>query len=170
MPEKKKARKSAAVPVQAAGPGMMFSKGSFFLPSRGPNGGKVAIPAPPPAADAFNNHRFQFVPQRRFVYDKSTGEAYAEWINDVAVCIHTGQELFRSRGFQGGDCRAPAESFDYSVPKQCHPNDFSVSTEEIVASGFLTLADFKAPDGAAIRLVDYERYKEHKKQHGVAFH
>jgi hypothetical protein len=160
MPAKAAKRKNTAVPVQSAGPGMMFSKGSFFVPCRGPNGGKVAIPVPATVPDDRYN-RQPFVPQRRFVYDKSTGEAYAEWIDGVAVCVNTGQELFRSRTFRD-DESTPAPSFDFSVPRQLHPNDFSIGTEDVVASGFLTLADFKAPNGAAIRLEDYELYLKRK--------
>lgn len=33
----------------------------------------------------------------------------------------------------------------------------------MLASGFITLDAFKAPDGAAVRLADYERYLEEKK-------
>jgi hypothetical protein len=166
-------KKTPAVSVQSAGPGMMFSKASFFVPKRGPDGGRVAIPASAAVPDnrSFNNHRQPcYTQQRRFVYDKSTGEAYAEWIDGVAVCVHTGQELFRSRSLRGGGdddfvgSTAPASSFDFSVPKQRHPNDFSISTEDVVASGFLTLADFKAPDGAAIRLADYELYLKRKEE------
>jgi hypothetical protein len=161
---------SKALPVQSAGPGMMFSKESFFLPKRGPDGGKIAVPqkdAHPPVDPRFPQ-RFQ--PQRRFIRDRNTGEAYAEWINDVAVCIHTGVELFRSRRSEqyaacgeGDACGAPmVAAHDYSVPKQRHPNDFSVSTDEVLASGFITVDDFKPPDGAAIRLRDYEAFLARK--------
>jgi len=171
MPKK---AKKAAVPVQSAGPGMIFSKESFFVPSRGPNGGKVAAPVVPVAPTSqTNGGRFaQFEPQRRYVYDKTTGEAYAEWINGVAVCIHTGQELFRSRGYQRDEISFCAgeggkvEPFDYSVPKQRHPNDYSISTDDMIASGFLTLDAFKLPNGAAVRLVDYESYLKRKKEDG----
>ena len=173
------AKKKQAAPVQTAGPGMVFSRQSFFLPNRGPGGGKVPAPvAKPVAPPSFNSNRFaNYEPVRRFVYDRSTGEAYAEWKGDVAVCIHTGQELFRSRksrevdsamefGFDDGGGPALAAPFDYSVPKQRHPNDFSVSTEDILASGFITLDDFKAPDGAGVRLVDYEAFLKRKEAEG----
>ena len=170
MPVKKKVIKKVAMSaVQPAGPGLVFSKQSFFLPSRGPNGGKVSAPVVP-VASAFqpNFTRFpQYEKPRRFVYDKSTGEAYAEWINNVAVCVITGQELFRSRdapmtdGAEGG---VEVPPFDYSVPKQRHPNDYSVSTDDMIASGFLSFEAFKAPDGAAVRLVDYEQYLERAKK------
>jgi hypothetical protein len=180
---KPKAKKAVSAPkpppVQSAGPGMMFSRESFFLPKRGPDGGKVAIPVKAENAAAPGDSRFfsrsSFQQQRHFVRDKVTGEPYAEWVNGVAVCIHTGQELFRSRrcyqeggnstgqygddeSFGGAGGCAAARPFDYSVPKQRHPNDYSVSTDEILASGFITEDDFKAPDGAAIRLADYEAY------------
>ena len=154
---------------------MIFSKTSFFLPKRGPDGGKVPAPVAKPAVQPSSGfNRFaNFEPIRRFVYDRDTGEAYAEWVGDVAVCIHTGQELFRSRRGRGADNAAelsfedeggpaPIAPFDYSVPKQRHPNDFSVSTEDILASGFITLDDFKAPDGAGVRLVDYEAFLKRK--------
>ena len=166
MPVKKKVVKKVAMSaVQPAGPGLVFSAESFFLPSRGPNGGKVSAPIVP-VASAFqaNFTRFpQYEKPRRFVYDKSTGEAYAEWINNVAVCVNTGQELFRSREAPMAD-GAGVLPFDYSVPKQRHPNDFSVSTDDMIASGFLSLEAFKAPDGAAVRLVDYEQYLERAKK------
>ena len=159
-------------PVQSAGPGMMFSKKSFFLPNRGPGGGKVEIPKQIEALPTSNQQRF-FQPQRRFIYDKVTGEAYAEWINEAAVCIHTGQELFRSRRYEGGGDddglgghAGPdvEQRFDYSAPKQRHPNDYSVFTEDIIASGFITLDAFKAPDGAAVRLRDYEAFLQSQKE------
>jgi hypothetical protein len=176
MPDKKKAKKSPAVPVQSAGPGMMFSKDSFFIPNRGPNGGKVSIPVAPvvPVPQyGSNNNRFQFPPQKRFVYEQGTGIAYAEWIDGVAVCVHTGQELFRSRGFAApldesyGSESGVMQPHDYSVPKQQHPNDFSISTDDMLASGFITLEDFKAPNGAAVRLVDYEIFLKQKRDDGV---
>jgi hypothetical protein len=168
-PVKMKAKpKPKQIPLplaQSAGPGMMFSKPSFFLPKRGPGGGKVAVPkVEEKPAFNFNHSSSQFQPQRRFVYDKLTGEAYAEWMNGVAVCIHTGQELFRSRRIEnseaedGGGEGFVQQPFDYSVPKQRHPNDYSIITDEILASGFITLDDFKAPNGAAIRLRDYEAF------------
>ena len=159
-------------PGQSAGPGMMFSKESFFIPKRGSDGGRVALPANTAATSGPNSqtdrnglHSQRFhQPQRRFVYDKMTGEPYAEWINEVAVCIHTGEELFRSRRYHGSDDAfgesqpPPFQPFDYSVPKQRHPNDFSISTNDILASGFISVEDFKEPNGAAIRLKDYEAF------------
>ncbi len=165
--KKMKSMKSKIV-ESAAGPGMMFSKKSFFIPNRGPDGGKVPIPeVVPPPVNGFQPFQ-RFEPVRRFVYDKSTGEAYAEWINNVAVCIHTGEELFRSNRYSQqendwaeGDLSFEVK-FDYSVPPQRHPNDFSVSTIEMLESGFISLGDFKAPNGAAVRLVDYERFLAEK--------
>ena len=153
--------------IAEAGPGMMFSRKSFFIPKRGPGGGKVPIPVVAPPANGFSSFQ-RFEPVRRFVYDKSTGEAYAEWINNAAICIHTGEELFRSGRYREDDmCGDSAsmfeETFDYSVPKQRHPNDFSVSTNEMLASGFISLSDFKAPNGAAVRLDEYERFLKEKK-------
>ena len=173
MPEKKKAMKKAAKPaVQSAGPGMVFSKQSFFIPNRGPNGGRVAAPVAPvaPVVKPNSNGFARFEPKRRYVYDKVTGEAYAEWIDNVAVCIHTGQELFRSRAAKSEDFSlssgggAVAPPLDFSVPKQRHPNDYSISTDDMIASGFLSLDAFKAPDGAAVRLKDYELYLERKRE------
>ena len=162
--------KPAPKPVQSAGVGMMFSKDSFFIPKRGPDGGKVAIPKVE-EVQPFGNNRFpsKFQPQRHFIYDKVTNEAYAEWVDGSAVCIHTGNVLFRSRrveqddGFMQED-NGFAFKPDYSAPKQQHPNDYSISTNEILASGFITVHDFKEPNGAAIRLVDYEAYLKTKKE------
>ena len=165
-----------AASVSSAGPGMMFSKTSFFIPKRGPDGGKVALPKVVEAKPAFGAPRFPtsgFQPQRHFVRDKDTGDAYAEWINGEAVCIHTGEVLFRSRRAQQGDdeyayvqTESAAVLFkpDYSVPKQRHPNDYSYSTDEILASGFITVDDFKEPNGAAIRLADYDAFLKQKKK------
>jgi hypothetical protein len=163
---KKKSVKSK-IAEPAAGPGMMFSKKSFFVPKRGPDGGKVPIPVVAPVANGFSSFQ-RFEPARRFVYDKSTGEAYAEWINNVAICIHTGEELFRSSRYAQQEDIADSssmfeEKFDYSVPKQQHPNDFSISTDEMLESGFISLSDFKAPNGAAVRLVDYEMFLKQRK-------
>ena len=182
-PARKKpvAKKKPVVPVQTAGPGMVFSKQSFFLPNRGPGGGKVPAPVPKPTAQPSNRFFAPYEPVRRFVYDRDTGEAYAEWVGDAAVCLHTGQELFRSRrgrqdggefggsgGFgDDGGGPLPVAPFDYSVPRQRHPNDFSVSTEDILASGFITLDAFKAPDGAGVRLVDYEAFLKRQKEGGA---
>ncbi len=176
MPEKKKPTKKAVKPaVQSAGPGMVFSKESFFMPNRGPNGGKVAAPLAPvePALQSVSNRFSRFEPQRRYVYDKVTCEAYAEWINNVAVCVHTGEELFRSREFKSEELSlgvggVAAEPFDFSVPKQRHPSDYSVSTDDIIASGFLSLDAFKAPDGAAVRLVGYERFLRCKREEAAS--
>ena len=147
--EKKKAKVMAVEKI--------YSKPSFFLPSRGPDGGKVSTPSstvtPPPRVS-------QFVKQRRFLYDKDTGEPYAEWVDNVAVCVTTGEALFRSRKEEFEE--TVSQCCDFSVPKQRHPNDFSVSTVDMVASGFLSLEDFKLPNGAAVKMVDYERFLENK--------
>jgi hypothetical protein len=215
--------KSAQPPLSAAEQsagerGMMLSKSSFFLPKRGPGGGKVPLVVVPANNSNTANHsslnrpqgnratmQFSSEPRRRFIFDKTTGEPYAEWVDDVAVCVHTGQELFRSRrsvmmrreraeefgageaeldfssydpasgtaaALGGGCCDAEAAMMmmqprlDFSVPKDTvrHPNDFSISTEDMLASGFITLDAFKAPDGAAVRLVDYERFLQEKGQ------
>jgi len=174
MPPKKSKLKASvpAAKAEPAGPGMVFSKGSFFIPGRGVDGGRVPAPIVAPPAQQNGRPFSQYVPARRFIYNKDTGEAYAEWINDVAICIHTGQELFRSRrnqqpqdgGNEFGDGGGGAQPFDYSVPKQCHPNDYSISTVDMLASGFITLNDFKKPDGAAVRLVDYELFLKKKQE------
>ena len=161
---------TAASSLSSAGPGMMFSKESFFVPKRGPDGGKVALPKVEDKP-AFGNRfpTFGFQPQRHFVRDKDTGDAYAEWIDGEAVCIHTGEVLFRSRRTEDEFAFARDDSVmafkpDYSVPKQRHPNDYSYSTNEILESGFITIDDFKAPNGAAIRLADYDAFLERKKK------
>jgi hypothetical protein len=153
--------------VQPAGPGMMFSKQSFFLPGRGVDGGKVPVPVAQVEQQQSVGFK-KFEPQRRFVYDKVTGVEYAEWINGVAYCLNTGEELFRSRNATGEEASSSGQDkpFDFSVPKQRHPNDYSIDTNDILASGFLSLSDFKAPNGAAIRLIDYENYLKREREDG----
>ena len=168
--KKKCTVKPALAAVQTAGPGMMFSRRSFFLPKRGDDGGKVPVPVVKEVQPSPFFQRFE--PARRYIYDRTSGEAYAEWVGDSAVCLTTGQELFRSRRSQGDDSfdlggKAHGAAFeqmpfDYSVPKQRHPNDYSISTEDILASGFITLDAFKEPDGAAVRLKDYEAFLKAK--------
>jgi hypothetical protein len=159
----------------------MFSRQSFFLPKRGADGGKV--PAPAVVAPSTHPQPFarRFEPIRRFIRDRDTGEPYAEWIGESAVCLSTGQELFRSRrsrqteedefaaAFENDDDGpVQAARLDYSVPKQRHPNDFSVSTEDMLASGFITLDAFRAPNGAAVRLRDYEAFLRDKEAAAAA--
>jgi hypothetical protein len=151
----------------------MFSRASFFLPKRGTDGGKVPAPVPSALPSPFERRFFE--PMRRYIRDRETGEPYAEWIGESAVCLVTGQELFRSRrsrmneddefaaAFEGGEASGGVQMrLDYSVPKQRHPNDYSVSTEDMLASGFITLDAFREPNGAAVRLRDYEAFLKEK--------
>ena len=181
-PKKKKisAVKPPLASVQSAGPGLMFSRTSFFLPNRGTDGGKV--PAPVVVSSALPSpFERRFEPMRRFIRDRETGEPYAEWIGESAVCLSTGQELFRSRrsrlneedefaaAFEGGEASGGMQvRLDYSVPKQRHPNDYSVSTEDMLASGFITLDAFREPNGAAVRLRDYEAFLKEKEEAAAA--
>jgi hypothetical protein len=100
------------------------------------------------------------VVQRRFIFDKNTGEPYAEWINNEACCLETGQVLFRSRSYV--DPNEPVEDqtefnffkCDFSVPTLRRTDDPTIYTEDLLRDGVITLDDFYA-NGAALTLEQY---------------
>jgi hypothetical protein len=83
--------------------------------------------------------------RRFFVYDKETGEPFAEWINNVAISLETGEELFRSRRsteeqyvFEDG---RPSGFFDFSVPTFYRADDPAIYTEDLIQCGILSEQD-----------------------------
>ena len=89
---------------------------------------------------------------RRFLFDKSTGEAYAEWINDDAVCLETGDVLFSSRNKNreyDPDEMHEYRRFDFSAPSFRRVDDPTIYTDELIEDGVLTMEDF-AVNGASL--------------------
>ena len=114
-----------AAPTDALDP---LSKQSFFIPNRG--GEKRVKKAeevkPVEAKDE--------PPRRHFLYNKVTGEAYAEWIDGVAYCLETGREIFKSRHSLAEGER----KFDFS-PTTHHPNDPTIYTLDLIKAGFIDI-------------------------------
>ena len=139
MPPKKAAPAPAAPPPP---------KSAFFK-----QGGHktTAAPASAKAQNTFFPRKPQFQPRRSFLYDKYTDEPYAEWIGNEAVCLETGEVLFVSKrgedddwGSEGGGFVFPQKmvKFDYTPPVQKHPKDPSISSQDLIDKGILTLEDF----------------------------
>ena len=119
-------------------------KSSFFRP-----GAHKYAETPQPTAAPLDSSskRPRFAPRRSFLYNKDTGEPYAEWICNEAVCLETGEVLFVSKrgddfGF-GGSFNQDAR-FDFSPPTQAHPKDHSIASQDLIDKGLLTLDDFRA--------------------------
>ena len=102
--------------------------------------------------------------QRRFfIYNKETGEPYAEWINNVAICLETGEELFKSRSYyedQGNQQRY----MDYSVPTYYRDDDHTIYTADLIAAGIITDQDLAVGNGALTK----EKYEQWKASRSLA--
>ena len=99
--------------------------------------------APPPDAV-----KPAFVRPRRYLFEEGTGVAYAEVVGDDAICLETGQVLFRfggrnddeAGGYQGGV--GFKRRFDFSPPVgKRHPDDMGVDVLNMVKAGILTNED-----------------------------
>jgi hypothetical protein len=129
-------KKAGAVPPPPPPP-----KGSFF--KQGGSGKAISSAAAKPVANPFFTRK-QFAPRRNFLYDKFTDEPYAEWIENQAVCLETGEVLFESRSGTWDNARSSAAAkFDFSPPKHKHPKDPSIASQDLIDAGVLTLDDFK---------------------------
>ena len=94
--------------------------------------------------------------QRRFfIYHKETGEPYAEWINNVAISLETGEELFKSRNYyEGGENQQ--FYMDYSVPIYYRKDDPTIYTADLIRAGIVTEQDLAVGNGALTK----EKYME----------
>ena len=83
---------------------------------------------------------------KRYLYDESTGLAYAEVVGGTAFCTDTGAELF-SFGDGGEDygSNQPAvfrKLFDFKPPDgERHPDERYVDVQGLVKAGILSEAD-----------------------------
>ena len=145
MPPKKAAPQPALPPPP---------KSSFFKPGAQQTPSVVKTSA----ASSSSFSRPQFAPRRSFLYDKHTDEPYAEWIGNEAVCLETGEVLFVSkRGDDFGFEQRQAVKFDFSPPLHKHPKDPSITTQDLIDKGILTLDDFRAGK-AGLSVEAYNRY------------
>ncbi len=124
MPQKKK--KPSAAPLTVA------TKASFFDTKREYSEvTKTALPVAPPLL------------RQRLLYDKETGMPYAEIINNAAMCLNTGEELFRFKDRIADAQPAAFESrFDFTPPGgKKHPFERTVDVSALVEAGILSNAD-----------------------------
>jgi hypothetical protein len=129
-----------AAPADALAP---LSKQSFFLPNRGGEK-RVKVQETKPAEQKSDDN---FRPKQHFLYNKVTGEAYAEWVDGVAYCLETGREIFRSRHYAEEE-----RKYDFSPPTH-HPNDPTIYTLDLVNEGFIDIVN--APN---LTQKQYERW------------
>jgi hypothetical protein len=103
----------------------------------------------------------QFEKRRYFVYNKETGEPYAEWIDNVAVSLETGEELFRSSRSFGDSYEDThyARRFNFSVPTFYRADDPTIYTETLVEWGIVTEKDISEGNGGLSK----EKYMEWKR-------
>jgi hypothetical protein len=154
VPVKKAAPKKKANPITP--PALAPPKETFFKP-----GFRKAADPPAPAAPSFT--RQPFVPRRSFLYNKETGEPYAEWVGNEALCLDTGEVIFESSG-EGYLSRVPAAvSFDFTPPKHKNPKDPSIGTQDLIDTGVISFDDFRKGNSA----LSVEKYEEYKKKHQV---
>ena len=130
MPQKKK--------KPSAPPPPLPTKASFFLPKREYSDDKPAVAESAPVAV---RPRFQ-----RLLYDRETGMPYAEVINNVAMCLFSGEELFRFQSAVKDDedhhTQAFSNGFDFTPPKgKRHPDDRSVDVKGLVDAGIMSNDD-----------------------------
>jgi hypothetical protein len=129
-----------SMPKKNAAPAARIpTKDSFFLSKRTMvESKKPELPVDVPKAAP--------VRQRRFLFEQGTGMAYAEVLGDAAICLETGQELFR---FGGGDDVGEYQPssgfqrpFDFSPPDgKRHPADRFVDVLNLVKAGILAEED-----------------------------
>ena len=122
MPQKKKPKPAAPLPTKA----------SFFQPKR-EYCETVTVKVEPTVP----------APRQRLLYDKETGMPFAEVIDNAAVCLHTGQELFR---FKEQRAEEPffATGFNFTPPGgKKHPNERSVDVCAMVGAGILSNEDVR---------------------------
>lgn len=154
-PPAKKQQKQAKAAIQ------LPLKSSFFS-----SGSRLESPAAPPQ---FSKQHMPFVPRRSFLYDRFTEEPYAEWIGNEAVCLETGEVLFVSRRgedeFSFGEPYYNYQSapetvkFDFTPPTHKHPKDPSISSQDLIDKGILTLDDFLTGN-AALSVEAHRKYME----------
>ena len=125
MPQKKKPKPAAPLPTKA----------SFFQAKR-EYCEAVTVKAEPVASVA---------QRQRLLYDKETGLPFAEVIDNAAVCLHTGQELFRFKDReQRMDEPLFASRFDFTPPGgKKHPNERSVDVRAMVDARILSDEDVR---------------------------
>jgi len=87
-------------------------------------------------------------PKRRFLYNKETNEAYAEVVDGSAICLETGEQLFRFKDSEG-DKEGGGSSgfthgvrFDFTPPGgKRHPSERFVDVPNLVKAGILSGSD-----------------------------
>ena len=129
-------------------------KNHFFLPREQQ---EFEDPSQKPPADAAMPQ--VMMPQREikrhFLFNNLTGEPYAEWINNEAVCLETGMVLFRSRNKASGDMEMSEEDnwrkYDFRVPDFRRMDDPTIYTEDLLQDGVITLDDFRT-NGASLTM------------------
>lgn len=113
--------------------------------------------------DANDNQHTGFPPREKrrfFVYDKETGEPFAEWINNVAVSLETGEELFRSRrSMEEEDGACYERRFDFSVPTFYRADDPTIYTADLVMMGVITEQDL-ASGSASLTKEKHAEWKQ----------
>ena len=133
MPAKKK---------KTAAPTRIPTKESFFQPARQFQDVVAAAPVKsfkPPVV----NPR-----PPRLLYNEGTGQAYAEVVGNAAICLDSGQELFRFKnGDDDDECNGtqntmPKLGFDFTAPVGTrHPNERSVDIAGLMEFGILSEQD-----------------------------
>jgi hypothetical protein len=126
----------------AAAPAQIPTKDSFFQSKR------TMVECKKPEAPPPDAVKPAFVRPRRYLFEEGTGVAYAEVLGDDAICLETGQVLFRfggrnddeAGGYQGG--AGFKRRFDFSPPMgKRHPDDMGVDVLNMVKAGILTNED-----------------------------
>lgn len=160
MPKKKAAPAPKQIPTKA----------SFFLSKR------TMVETKKPVLPTEPQSKAAPVRQRRFLFDEGTQEAYAEIVGNAAICLETGDELFRFAEKDGVSEYQPSSSgfqrpFDFSPPTgKRHPNDRYVDVLNLVKAGILTDEDVASQKAftdeelmcAMDRLENYRREMERK--------
>jgi hypothetical protein len=108
---------------------------------------------------------FPRVQAPRDLYNDLTGEAYAQWINNEAVCLETGEVLFRARARSYEDGEAADDNdwrfYDFSPPVFRRPDDPTIYTDELLRDGVITMEDFRK-NGASLTLEKVDAWRATK--------
>ena len=118
-------------------PKMIPTKESFFSPKRTMMEKQTKSSAVVPLKKEDNWPRPQ-----RLLYDPNTCLPYAEIVDNVAICLDTGVELFRFGESYNEERREFGKRFDFKPPGGVrHPSERFVDVEGLVKAGILAEKD-----------------------------
>ncbi len=136
MPPKKQKKAPEPIPTKA----------SFFAPKRDYEDHKKVDFSSSPPVPTQKQPKYQ-----SFLYDHGTGRPYAEIVGRSAICVDSGEELFRFRNGpeeEDEECVSGpifTKKFDFTPPSgKRHPDDRGIDIAGLVEFGLLSDEDVRS--------------------------